>query len=117
MPAATTLRGGDAIPVEPIGDRLERRSSSTLPAHPLDDRIRQHRRATEPDPLGALDRERLLRTLADEPTFELTEGGHDVDHGLAARRARVHPEIERDQGPALAGRAVHQGGEVHHRPG
>jgi hypothetical protein len=39
MPAATALRGRDAIPVEPISDRLVRLSSRSLPAHAFDKRI------------------------------------------------------------------------------
>ena len=78
-------------------------------------RIGQDWGPTEPDALGALDRERLLRALADQAALELAERGHHVGHRLPARGAGVDAEIEGDEGPAFTGRAVHEGGEVHHR--
>jgi DNA invertase Pin-like site-specific DNA recombinase len=54
--------------------------------------LRHGRRPTEPDALGLLDRERLLRALRNEPPLELSERGEHVRHCFAALMATAQKQ-------------------------
>ena len=108
--------GGHAFGDEPRRDALEALATGTKISDPRGGLGRQLPRATQPDTLGALLRQRILRSLSDQPALELSEGGKHARHDLALRRRRVYAEVQRDERPAAASAAIHQRGEVEERP-
>jgi Resolvase, N terminal domain len=112
VPPSSALRGRNPSLVQ-VSRYLPQRVASCPRA--LDapyDSLRQRRRTPEPDPARALDRERFLCSLRDQPALELAEDRNHVRHRLAARGRGVDGAVERDQRPVLLLRRRHQGGEA-----
>ena len=115
MPATSTRRRWDAVRVQLVSDIRVAHPQSPEFAYPLDRLLAHRARTPEPDTLRPLHRERVLRSLTDQPALELREGREDRRHHLPGRSRRIDAEVERDQIPATLASPLHERREVEER--
>ena len=93
MPAPSTW-SRDALLVQLPGDRGDGEPGLIQLLDPLDRLLAHLTRPSELDTLRSLDRQCVLRPLADQPALHLSHRGDDRGRHLTCRRRGVDPEIQ-----------------------